>query len=106
VANTWVSSLDTILDAYEEIGEKIPSFLQYQGLFERNLGMRAALDLYYCDILEFHYHALQFLSRPGEFSHVLLNLDGGSANQRKAGESSLVLLGKRSRHNFDTFWTV
>ena len=67
MANTWVSSLDTILDAYEEIGEKIPSFLQYQGLFERNLGMRAALDLYYCDILEFHYHALQFLSRPGEF---------------------------------------
>jgi hypothetical protein len=37
--------------------------------------MRRALELYYCDILEFHYHALQFLSRPGEFSQVLFSLE-------------------------------
>jgi len=68
--------------------------------------MRRALDLYYCDILEFHYHALQFLSRPGEFPRVLLSLDSDNIDQQKGGEGSSALLGRHLKHNFDVFWTV
>lgn len=62
-----MKSLDTILDAYKEIEERLPSFINYKVLFETNLELRAALELYFCDILEFHFHALKFLNRPGEY---------------------------------------
>ncbi|KAL3470718.1 hypothetical protein BJX99DRAFT_267263 [Aspergillus californicus] len=64
VASSWSDSLEILLTAYEEIGERAPSFLQYQLVFERNLGMRNILEKWYCDVLEFHFHALQFLTRP------------------------------------------
>jgi hypothetical protein len=95
--------LDTLLDAYEQIGERIPSFMHYQCLFERNPEMRRALDLYYCDILEFHYHALQFLSRPGE---LFVGVDGYNPDQLKGGKSSSTLLGRHLIPNFDAFWIV
>ena len=60
-----MSSLDIILNAYKQIQERLPSFMQYKVLFEKNIEMRRALELYFCDILEFHYHALHVLKRPG-----------------------------------------
>lgn len=68
--------------------------------------MRRALDLYYCDILEFHYHALHFLSRPGESLHVLFSLGRDDIDQQKGGEGSLALLGRHSKRNSDVFLTV
>ena len=68
--NTWVTSLDVILNAYQQIQERLPSFMQYQVLFDKNPEMRRALELYFCDILEFHYNALRFLTRPGEETHL------------------------------------
>ena len=48
--------------------------MQYRELFDRNLEMRRALELYFCDILEFHYNALKFLNRPGlkSFFNIML----------------------------------
>lgn len=63
--NTWVTSLDIILNAYKQIEERLPSFMQYRALFEKSQEMRHALELYLCDVLDFHYNALKFLSRPG-----------------------------------------
>lgn len=67
MAKTWVDSLDTLLDAYQEIGERLPSFLRYEGLIERNPELQGPLVLYYRDILEFNYNAMQILSRSGTF---------------------------------------
>ncbi|KAL8950879.1 MAG: hypothetical protein Q9222_003113 [Ikaeria aurantiellina] len=65
VADTWIKSFDTILDAYKEIEERLPAFIKYKALFENNSGLRRALEFYFCDILEFHFHAMKFLDRPG-----------------------------------------
>lgn len=51
--------------------------MRYQRLFGENAAMRGVLELYFCDIVEFHYHALKFVDRPGEpffrfSSHVLI----------------------------------
>ncbi|KAL3456285.1 hypothetical protein BJX64DRAFT_281462 [Aspergillus heterothallicus] len=64
VASSWSDSLDIILSAYEEIGERAPSFLRYRLVFENNPAMRDMLEKWYCDVLQFHFHALQFLTRP------------------------------------------
>ncbi|KAL9044435.1 MAG: hypothetical protein Q9214_002426 [Letrouitia sp. 1 TL-2023] len=69
VADTWVNSLDAILDAYEKIEERLPTFMNYTALFEMNPELRRALEFYFCDILEFHTHAMKFLNRPGDFTH-------------------------------------
>jgi hypothetical protein len=58
--------LDTLLDAYEQIGENIPPLIQYSALFVNNSNMRKVLELYYSDILEFHRRALAFFKRPGK----------------------------------------
>ncbi|KAL9608549.1 MAG: hypothetical protein Q9167_006625 [Letrouitia subvulpina] len=65
VADTWVKSFDAILDAYKKIEERLPTFMKYSALFETNPELRRALEFYYCDILEFHAHAMKFLNRPG-----------------------------------------
>ncbi|KAJ0425196.1 hypothetical protein BJY00DRAFT_308523 [Aspergillus carlsbadensis] len=64
VASSWSDSLDILLGAYEDIGERAPSFLRHRLLFERNPSMRDILEKWYCDVLQFHFHALQFLTRP------------------------------------------
>lgn len=43
--------------------------MQYERLFVGNPAMRGALELYFCDIVEFHYNALKFVTRPGEPSY-------------------------------------
>ncbi|CEN59396.1 hypothetical protein ASPCAL01847 [Aspergillus calidoustus] len=63
-ASSWSDSLDILLGAYEDIGARAPSFLQYRLVFENNPRMRDMLERWYCDVLEFHFHALQFLTRP------------------------------------------
>jgi hypothetical protein len=61
-------SLDTLLDAYKEIGERSPSYLQYQSLFHKNDEMRSALIWYYSDIMEFHRDANQIFTRPSKLT--------------------------------------
>ena len=61
-------SLDTLLDAYEEIGEQSPSYLQCQALFHKNDEMRSALIWYYSDIMEFHRNAIQIFTRPSKLT--------------------------------------
>ncbi|KAK2784194.1 hypothetical protein FQN52_009136 [Onygenales sp. PD_12] len=64
VASTWTQALDTILGAYEDIAERLPSFQDCGTVLEKHKPTRDALESYYCDILEFHFHAIGFLTRP------------------------------------------
>ena len=82
-----------------------PLFIQYEGLFEKNPEMGRALELYYCDILEFHYHALQFLGRPGKFSQVLFS-QSNNFDELKDGKGFSTLLGRHSKRNFGVSWTA
>ncbi|KAK2782046.1 hypothetical protein FQN53_000222 [Emmonsiellopsis sp. PD_33] len=63
IAGTWAESLDTLLGAYEDIADRLPSFQEYETLFEKHKPTREALELYYCDILEFHVHAIAFFKK-------------------------------------------
>jgi hypothetical protein len=57
-----VESFDTLLDAYEQIGEQLPLLSHYESLFYTSPHMINALELMYVDILEFHQQALKFFS--------------------------------------------
>ncbi|OJJ43210.1 hypothetical protein ASPZODRAFT_103600 [Penicilliopsis zonata CBS 506.65] len=65
VSTTWAESLDTLLDAYRQIGELIPQLLQYKDLFEEDEGLRNILGHIYTDILEFHRKALRSFDGSG-----------------------------------------
>jgi len=58
-----MDSFDTLLDAYEELSENIPHFLQYKAIFMKNEHMREVLELIFKDILAFHERALKFFKR-------------------------------------------
>lgn len=67
-ASNFVDSFDTLLDAYEQIGEQLPLLAEYESLFHESPHMLEALELMYIDILEFHQHALRFYSGKGQCS--------------------------------------
>lgn len=75
VSNTNVSktasnlsdSFETLLDAYERIGEQLPLLQEYEALFWDNPHMIDVLEMMYMDILEFHQDALKFFSGKCEF---------------------------------------
>ena len=99
MTNTWVDSFEILLNAYQEIGERLPSFVQYQALFDSNPDMRRALELYFCDILEFHHHALKFLNKAGRsFIALRTTYSGfGFTNSAKVGDDSFDPLGRHLR---------
>jgi len=51
-----------ILEAYELIGEQLPLLMEYESLFHANPHMVKALEMMYIDILDFHQHAIRFVS--------------------------------------------
>ncbi|KAH0537608.1 hypothetical protein FGG08_005600 [Glutinoglossum americanum] len=63
VANTFADAFDALLDAYQDIGESIPLFAQYESLFKNNPYMYTVLELIYVDILEFHRKALGYFKQ-------------------------------------------
>ncbi|KIW70328.1 hypothetical protein, variant [Phialophora macrospora] len=64
-ANTFSEAFEALLDAYEKIGQHLPSLEPYRGLFAENMDTRNALGLMYSDIAEFHLKALRFFSGSG-----------------------------------------
>lgn len=65
MSSNWASTLDQILDAYEQIGETLPLLKQYESFFKRHSEMRDILVMIYRDILEFHRPAIRFFDHPG-----------------------------------------
>lgn len=61
-ASTVADSLETLLEAYYQIGEQLPLLKDYEQLFADNPYMVQALELMYLDILEFHQQAMRFFS--------------------------------------------
>ncbi|KAL9111362.1 MAG: hypothetical protein Q9227_004239 [Pyrenula ochraceoflavens] len=64
VASSWAHAFDTLLGAYEQIGENMPLLERYRDLFKDNPHVQRALAAIYDDILEFHRKALRLFSRP------------------------------------------
>jgi hypothetical protein len=93
--------LDTLLDAYEQIGENIPPLMQYNALFVNNSNMRKVLELYYGDILEFHRRALTFFKRPGRLPTRMLSQISPDIYQ--PGNIFFILPGKLSEPSLGTF---
>lgn len=60
VASAYTEAFDSLLDAYQQIGESLPLLSQYQAFFQRNPNMCKVLTLIYNDILEFHKKALKY----------------------------------------------
>ncbi|RYN73552.1 hypothetical protein AA0120_g12593 [Alternaria tenuissima] len=61
-ASTFADSFDSLLDAYERIGEQLPLLAEYHSLFSNSPHMVDALELIYIDILDFHQQACKFFS--------------------------------------------
>ncbi|CAI6333480.1 unnamed protein product [Periconia digitata] len=61
-ASNFADSFETLLDAYEHIGEQLPLLQDYEDLFHGSPYMLHVLELMYLDILGFHQHALKFFS--------------------------------------------
>ncbi|KAI9869334.1 MAG: hypothetical protein M1813_000123 [Trichoglossum hirsutum] len=64
-ASTLEESFDQLLNAYEQIGERMPQLQKYEEIFSLDPRMQKVLEQYYEDILEFHRRALKFFSRRG-----------------------------------------
>jgi hypothetical protein len=59
-ASTYTDSFETLLDAYEQLGEELPLLSEIESLFGENDHMTEALEWIYMDILNFHRHAMRF----------------------------------------------
>jgi hypothetical protein len=66
VTSTFSDSFETLLDAYEQIGIRLPFFRQYEKLFHENLYMVQVLELIYIDILDFHQEVIRILRVKGK----------------------------------------
>ncbi|KAH0563508.1 hypothetical protein GP486_001929 [Trichoglossum hirsutum] len=70
VASTFSEALNSLLDAYQQIGEQIPQLLQYQQIFATSPHMGTILAMIYQDILEFHREALKYFKQRSTVIHL------------------------------------
>lgn len=61
-ASNFVDSWETLLDAYQQIGEQLPLLQEYESLFHSSPHMIQVLELIYIDILDFHQQAMRYFS--------------------------------------------
>ncbi|KAI9376649.1 hypothetical protein BJX61DRAFT_530663 [Aspergillus egyptiacus] len=54
--------LDTLLSAYEKIGDEMPTFGDQYGIFIHNIALQRVLARLFADITEFHEHAMRLYS--------------------------------------------
>lgn len=66
VASARLETLDCLLDTYVEIGEVIPGLQQYDSIFRACPAVMEVLEMYFCDVLQFHANALDVFARPGK----------------------------------------
>jgi len=67
VSSSKIGALEALLDTYVEIGEMIPGLKQFDSIFRMCPLVLEVLELYICDILQFHAFAMDVFTRPGEF---------------------------------------
>jgi hypothetical protein len=65
-ASAWSESLNSVLNAYQDIGDEMPLLADYQELFSSNAHMREVLVMIYSDILEFHREAMLHFNKRGK----------------------------------------
>lgn len=63
VASSFPKAFDDLLEAYEQLGEAIPSLEQKQWVFEVHPQLLKILELIYSDLLDFHERGLAIFDR-------------------------------------------
>jgi hypothetical protein len=63
VASTYYTAFDTLLEAYQRIGEHLHLLTQYETYFQNQPHMAHPLALIYEDILGFHGKAMRFFKK-------------------------------------------
>lgn len=63
LASAYTDVFETLIIAYQQIGEALPRFDRLQKTFEDNPDFQNVLALVYADILEFHRRAYKFFRR-------------------------------------------
>jgi len=66
VADSMPKAFDSLLEAYEQLGEVIPSLDKKQRVFEVHPQLIKILELMYSDLLEFHEQGLRIFDRPSK----------------------------------------
>jgi len=66
IASTYAEAFNSLLDAYQDIGENIPLLLQYEQTFRDKPALQPVLGLIYTDIMEFHRSAMKYFRGSGE----------------------------------------
>lgn len=62
---------DTLLAAYENIGNELPKLGAYRDLFKQHVGLQRVLARVFALILEFHENAIRLYSGRGGISRLL-----------------------------------
>jgi hypothetical protein len=65
VASSYSEALNTLLDAYQEIGEHMPLLEQYETHIGNNSYLQEIVGLIYQDILKFHHKAMKHFRQRG-----------------------------------------
>lgn len=65
-AHSMPKAFDNLLEAYEQLGEAIPSLGQKQRVFEVHPQLIKIVELTYADLLEFHEHGIAIFERPSK----------------------------------------
>ncbi|KAF2116189.1 hypothetical protein BDV96DRAFT_645526 [Lophiotrema nucula] len=63
VACTFAEAFNTLMEAYQRIGEHLPLLSQYEVLFRNEPQMARVLVMMYEDILSFHYKAMSYFKK-------------------------------------------
>ena len=67
VASEYTDAFERIIKGYSRIGTALLRFGILHDAFVHDQGFQQALAVFYADILEFHKHAYQFVTRSGTF---------------------------------------
>ena len=71
VASAGLETLEGLLDVYVEIGEVIPGLEQYDSIFRECPAVIEVLEMYFCDVLQFHTNALEVFARPSNLYTIM-----------------------------------
>ena len=66
IAQTHISALEKLIDAYAMIGEAMPRFDKLSGVFKDDPEFLQVMGHFYEDVLEFHRRAYKFFTRRGK----------------------------------------
>lgn len=88
VASSHGDALNTLLEAYQEIGEHMPLLEQYESLMVNNPYLQQVVGFIYKDILDFHRKAMKHFRQRG-LPHGIQVQDDALTDNKRGNSSSM-----------------